>query len=58
MLEGFEKVVIRDPISSRRKQPYSAGHRTTHLLFRRLATVERGSGWAGFPGVLEASFRG
>lgn len=58
MLEGFEKVVIRDPISSRRKPPYSAGHRTAHLLFRRLATVERGSGWAGFPGVLEASFRG
>jgi hypothetical protein len=58
MLENIEKTVVHDPISSRRKQPHSAGHRTAHTFFRRLAAVESGSGWAGLPGVLEASFRG
>ena len=58
MLEGVEKTVIRDPFSSRRKAVFAAGHRSAHLLFRRLAAVERGAGWTGLPGVLEAAFRG
>ncbi len=58
MLEGIQKVVVRESISSRRKQLYSAGHRSAHHLFRRLASVERRTGWVGLPGVLEASFRG
>ncbi|HEY8258830.1 MAG TPA: aldehyde dehydrogenase family protein [Gemmatimonadales bacterium] len=58
MLEHIEKVVIREELSFRRKQPYAAGHRAAHHLFRRLAWVERRAGWAGLPGVVEASFRG
>jgi aldehyde dehydrogenase (NAD(P)+) len=57
MLDGIEKVVIRESLPFRRKQPYSVGHRSAHHFFRRLASVERGTGWAGVPGVLGASFR-
>ncbi len=58
MLEAIEKVVIRQDVSFRRKQIFSAGHRRAHHLFRRLAWVERKAGWAGLPSVIEASFRG
>ncbi len=58
MLVGVEKTVIRDSLSSRRKAPFSGGHRSSHLLFRRLAAAERGAGWAALPGIMEASIRG
>jgi aldehyde dehydrogenase (NAD(P)+) len=58
MLEGVEKTVIRRSAIPRRKSPFATGHRTAHLLFRRLAAVERGAGWAGLPGVLGSSLRG
>jgi hypothetical protein len=58
MLEGVEKTVIRRAGTPRRKPPFSTGHRSAHLLFRRLAGVERGAGWAGLPGVLGSSLRG
>jgi Aldehyde dehydrogenase family len=57
MLEEVEKTVLRHPITTQLKPGYAAGHRTAHLLFRRLSAVERGQGWAGLPGVLDAARR-
>lgn len=57
MLQGVEKTVIRDSLSSLRKQPFTGGHRSAHLLFRRLASAERGAGWTALPGVIGASLR-
>lgn len=57
MLEEVEKTVLRHPITTQLKPGYTAAHRTAHLLFRRLAAVERGQGWTGLPGVLDAARR-
>jgi acyl-CoA reductase-like NAD-dependent aldehyde dehydrogenase len=58
MLEAVEKVVIEERLSFRRKPIFSAGHRSAHHLFRRLAWVEHNAGWAGLPAVIQASYRG
>jgi len=57
MLEGIEKAVIRQPITLQLRPVYVPGHRSAAALLRRLTAVERGAGWAGLPGVLEAAIR-
>jgi aldehyde dehydrogenase (NAD(P)+) len=57
MLEDVEKTVLRRSLTFRTRPHYAPGHRSAHLLGRRLAAVERGAGWAGLPGVLEATLR-
>jgi aldehyde dehydrogenase (NAD(P)+) len=57
MLEEVEKSVIRQSITVKLKPPYVPGHRSADTLLRRLTAVERGAGWAGLPGVLEAALR-
>jgi hypothetical protein len=57
MLEEVEKAVIRQPITLQLKPAYVPGHRSAAALLRRLTAVERGAGWAGLPGVLEAAIR-
>jgi aldehyde dehydrogenase (NAD(P)+) len=58
MLEGTEKSIIRQTITVQPRPAYVPGHRSADTLLRRLTAVERGAGWAGLPGVLEAAFRG
>jgi hypothetical protein len=57
MLEEVEKAVIRQPVAVQLKPAYVPGHRSAATLLRRLTAVERGAGWAGLPGVLEAALR-
>jgi acyl-CoA reductase-like NAD-dependent aldehyde dehydrogenase len=58
MIDEVEKAVMRQAITLQRKPSYVPGHRSAHTLLRRLTAVERGAGWAGIPGVLEAAIRG
>jgi hypothetical protein len=58
MLEEVEKAVIRQPVTLQLKPAYVPGHRAADTLLRRLTTVERGAGWAGLTGVLDAALRG
>ncbi|MFL5493567.1 MAG: aldehyde dehydrogenase family protein [Gemmatimonadales bacterium] len=57
MLEDIEKTVLRRSPTFPARPHYAPGHRSAHRLGRRLAAVERGAGWAGLPGVLEAALR-
>jgi aldehyde dehydrogenase (NAD(P)+) len=57
LLEEVEKAVIRQSVTVKFKPHYVPGHRTADSLLRRLAAVERGAGWAGLPGVLDAALR-
>jgi NAD-dependent aldehyde dehydrogenases len=58
MIEEVEKAVIRQSLTLQFKPSYVPGHRAAHTMLRRLTAVERGAGWAGIPGVLEAAMRG
>ena len=58
MLDQIEKAVIRQSLTVQLKPPHLPGHRSAGVLLRRLTSVERGAGWAGLPGVLEAALRG
>jgi aldehyde dehydrogenase (NAD(P)+) len=58
MLEEVEKSVLRHPLAAAVPSPFAPGHRSAHRLMQRLTDVERGAGWAGLPGVLDASMRG
>ncbi len=57
MLDEVEKAVMRQALTLQFKPAYVPGHRSANTLLRRLAAVERGAGWAGLPGVLEAALR-
>jgi acyl-CoA reductase-like NAD-dependent aldehyde dehydrogenase len=57
MLEDVEKTVLRRSLPFRSRPHYAPGHRSAHLLGRRLAKMERGAGWASLPGVLRAALR-
>ncbi|MEP6688628.1 MAG: aldehyde dehydrogenase family protein [Gemmatimonadales bacterium] len=57
MLEEVEKSVIRQPVTVKLKPAYAPGHRSAHSLLRRLTAVERGAGWSGLPGILDAALR-
>ncbi len=57
MLEEVEKAVIRQSVTVQFKPAYVPGHRSADTLLRRLTAVERGAGWAGLPGVLDAALR-
>lgn len=57
MFEEVEKAVIRQSLTLQFKPAYVPGHRSADTLLRRLTAVERGAGWAGLPGVLEAALR-
>lgn len=58
MLEHVEKFVLRGPSWSPLKLPYAPGHRSAHLLGRRLASLEEDGHWRKLPGVVAAALRG
>lgn len=57
MLEDVEKTVLRRSFSIHPRPHFAPGHRSAHLVGRRLADIERGAGWAGLPGVIRARLR-
>jgi hypothetical protein len=58
MLEHIEKAVIRFPLMSSPKPVIFPGHRSAHILMRRLSQLEEQPSWAKMPGVLAAAMRG
>ena len=58
LIQEVEKAVVRQSITLQLKPSYAPGHRSADTLLRRLTAVERGAGWVGIPGVLEAAVRG
>lgn len=58
MIQEVEKAVIRQSLTLQFKPSYVPGHRSALSVLRRLTAIERGAGWAGVPGLLEAAIRG
>lgn len=58
LLDGVEKFVLRAPAKNFPISPWFPGHRTQHLLGRRLTTFEYAPSWLKVPGVAAAALRG
>jgi aldehyde dehydrogenase (NAD(P)+) len=58
MLEHVEKVVVRYPATGFPKPPYFPGHKTTHVLGRRVTFLEQDASWLKLPGVVLAGLGG
>ena len=58
MLERIEKAVIHFPLTSSPKPVIFPGHRSAHILMRRLSRLEEQPSWGRMPGVLAAAMRG
>lgn len=58
LLDGVEKFVLRAPAKNFPIAPWFPGHRTQHLLGRRLTNFEYAPGWLKVPGVAAAAIRG
>jgi acyl-CoA reductase-like NAD-dependent aldehyde dehydrogenase len=58
MLEGIEKVVLRQPLTSRPKPVFFPSHQTAHVLSRRLTGLDERASWSKVPGVVAAAMRG
>jgi aldehyde dehydrogenase (NAD(P)+) len=57
MIEGVEKAVMRNPITSMPKPAYSLSHRSSHSLMARMTALEERASWAKVPAVLAAAMR-
>lgn len=58
LLDGVEKFVLRAPAKNFPISPWFPGHKTQHLLGRRLTHFEYAPGWLKIPGVASAAIRG
>ncbi|MBL8923298.1 MAG: aldehyde dehydrogenase [Myxococcaceae bacterium] len=58
LLDGVEKFVLRAPAKNFPISPWFPGHKTQHLLGRRLTTFEYAPSWLKVPGVAAAAIRG
>jgi aldehyde dehydrogenase (NAD(P)+) len=58
MLEGIEKAVLRHPLTVVPKPTTFPSHRTTHVVLRRLTSLEERASWRKVPGVVAAAMRG
>lgn len=58
LLDGIEKFVLRAPAKNVPIAPWFPGHRTQHLLGRRLTEFEYEPSWLKVPGVAAAALRG
>lgn len=58
MLQGIEKAVLHHPLTTTPKPPYFPGHRSAHVLVRRLTSLEETASWMKLPGVMSAALRG
>jgi aldehyde dehydrogenase (NAD(P)+) len=58
MLEGIEKAVIRGPLLPFPPMPWEAGHRSQHVLARRLAEYEYDPRLSEVPGFVSAALQG
>ncbi|MBE2248753.1 MAG: aldehyde dehydrogenase family protein [Myxococcus sp.] len=58
LLDGIEKFVLRAPAKTFPIAPWFPGHRTQHLLGRRLTNFEYAPSWLKIPGIAAAALRG
>ncbi len=58
LLDGVEKFVLRAPAKVSPIPPWFPGHRTQHLLGRRLTNFEYAPSWLKVPSVAFAALRG
>lgn len=58
MLEGIEKVVLRQPLKVQPKPAFFPSHRTAQTLGRRLTALDERASWRKVPGVVAAAMRG
>lgn len=58
LLDGIEKFVLRAPAKNFPISPWFPGHKTQHLLGRRLTEFEYAPSWLKIPGVAAAALRG
>lgn len=57
LLEGIEKMVLRAPAKAFPVSPWFPGHRTQHVLGRRLVDFEMSPSWLKIPGIALAGMR-
>ncbi len=57
MFENIEKAVARGPLKPFPKPPTFPGHRTSHLLGRRMVEFERAPSWFKVPGLAMTGMR-
>jgi len=57
MLEGVEKAVVRNPLTTFPKPVYFPSHRSTAKVMPRLTALEEKGSWAKVPGVVAAAMR-
>lgn len=58
MLEGIEKAVIRAPLTVFPKPAFLPGHKTAHMVTKRMVAMEESASWAKVPGIVWAAMRG
>lgn len=58
MLEGIEKAVIRAPLKVFPKPAFLPGHKTAHMVTKRIVAMEENASWARLPGIIWAAMRG
>ncbi len=58
MLDGIEKTVIRAEFKLSPKPVWFSDHKTTHLVGKRMATLEKHGSWLKLPSVAMAALRG
>jgi aldehyde dehydrogenase (NAD(P)+) len=58
MLEGIEKAVVQGPLAPWPAMPWEAGHRSQHVLGRRLTEFEYDPSWAKVPSFALAALEG
>jgi aldehyde dehydrogenase (NAD(P)+) len=58
MLEGIEKSVVRGPLVVKPKPPWFAGHKTAHVLGRKMVALEAEPSWWKVPGLVINALRG
>lgn len=57
MLEGIEKAIVRNPLTTFPKPIYFPSHRSAVTVARRLSALEERGSWAKVPGVIAAAMR-
>lgn len=57
MIDGIEKVVMRAPVKGFPISPWFPGHRTCHILGKRLVDFEYDPSWLKVPAVAAAGLR-
>jgi aldehyde dehydrogenase (NAD(P)+) len=58
LVEGIDKAVVRGPLKAFPTPAWFLGHRTTHVVGRKLVDFEAAPSWLKLPGLVAAAVRG